>query len=192
MSAALDAVKERVTVPWRQSIAVSPSSAAAAGATSAEGRPDNHQSVDARSSVTEIFDATSQEQLGSTLQVDADADTSVSPSAAETVDPAETTAEEVDPPHVRSLACRNFDQALKEITPSASESLGSLAELRKWNDEFGEGRRAKKRQVWGKDRFGFTVPAPDVAPSQVKLEPSQPDVVAPSHPTSRAHGPGSR
>ncbi|KAH9005217.1 hypothetical protein EDB86DRAFT_3062041 [Lactarius hatsudake] len=43
----------------------------------------------------------------------------------------------------------------RRITPSASESLGSLADLRKWNDEFGEGRKRKK-QVWGKDRFGFT------------------------------------
>ena len=75
-------------------------------------------------------------------------------------------------PHVRSLAWRNFEQALKEIPPSASEALGSLAELRKWNDEFGEGRKAKKRQVWGKDRFGFTVPAPEVSvPPVGKVEP---------------------
>ncbi|KAH9180615.1 hypothetical protein EDB89DRAFT_1920100 [Lactarius sanguifluus] len=55
----------------------------------------------------------------------------------------------------RVLRPHNFVKALKEITPSASESLGSLADLRKWNDEFGEGRKRKK-QVWGKDRFGFT------------------------------------
>lgn len=55
----------------------------------------------------------------------------------------------------RILRPHHFAKALKEITPSASESLGSLADLRKWNDEFGEGRRRKK-QVWGKDRFGFT------------------------------------
>ncbi|PFH50653.1 hypothetical protein AMATHDRAFT_144519 [Amanita thiersii Skay4041] len=57
----------------------------------------------------------------------------------------------------RILHLRNFTKALKEITPSSSESLGSLAELRKWNEEFGEGRKDKKRHyVWGKGRFGFT------------------------------------
>ena len=55
----------------------------------------------------------------------------------------------------RILQSHNFTKALKEITPSASESIGTLADLRKWNDEFGEGRKRKK-QVWGKDRFGFT------------------------------------
>jgi hypothetical protein len=56
----------------------------------------------------------------------------------------------------RVLQLHNFTQALKEITPSSSEALGSLADLRKWNDEFGEGRRDRKKyQVWGKGRFGF-------------------------------------
>lgn len=57
--------------------------------------------------------------------------------------------------HVRTLSLPHFDKALKEITPSSSESLGSLAALRKWNDEFGEGRKRRNEQVWGKDRFGF-------------------------------------
>lgn len=58
---------------------------------------------------------------------------------------------------MRILHLHNFTKALKEITPSSSEALGSLADLRKWNDEFGEGRRdRKRRQVWGKGRFGFT------------------------------------
>jgi hypothetical protein len=62
-----------------------------------------------------------------------------------------------EPPRTRILRLQNFTKALKEITPSSSETLGSLAELRKWNDEFGEGRRDKRRkQVWGKDRFGFS------------------------------------
>jgi hypothetical protein len=60
-------------------------------------------------------------------------------------------------PVMRVLHLHNFTKALKEITPSSSEALGSLTELRKWNDEFGEGRRdRKRRQVWGKGRFGFT------------------------------------
>ncbi|KAJ3513651.1 hypothetical protein NLJ89_g2831 [Agrocybe chaxingu] len=62
----------------------------------------------------------------------------------------------------RILHLRNFTKALKEITPSSSESLGSLAELRKWNEEFGEGSKDKKKhQVWGKGRFGFVDAAQD-------------------------------
>ena len=65
---------------------------------------------------------------------------------------------EASPPPASSriLHLHNFTKALKEITPSSSESLGSLADLRKWNEEFGEGRKHRKRQVWGKDRFGFS------------------------------------
>lgn len=55
----------------------------------------------------------------------------------------------------RMISLSNFEQALKEITPSLSESLGTLSELRKWNDEFGEGKREKRRNMWGKGSFGF-------------------------------------
>ncbi|KAK0459644.1 uncharacterized protein EV420DRAFT_278671 [Desarmillaria tabescens] len=61
---------------------------------------------------------------------------------------------------IRTLSYRHFAKALKEITPSSSEATGTLAALRKWNEEFGEGRRdRKRRQIWGKGRFGFTDPA---------------------------------
>jgi hypothetical protein len=103
VSAALDAVKENVSVPWV---------------------------VEKNATATAIA---SQE----TLQLqpsDSDGDSA---------------------PYRRILRPHNFAKALKEITPSASESLGTLADLRRWNDEFGEGRKRKK-QVWGKDRFGFT------------------------------------
>jgi hypothetical protein len=62
--------------------------------------------------------------------------------------------------HPRVLSVANFAKALKEITPSASESLGTLSDLRKWNDQFGEGARNRKRKMWG-DRFGFTIPSPE-------------------------------
>lgn len=65
----------------------------------------------------------------------------------------ETTPNNAPPRRVITLA--NFEKALKEITPSSSESLGTLSELRKWNDEFGEGKREKKRNMWGKGSFGF-------------------------------------
>jgi hypothetical protein len=59
-------------------------------------------------------------------------------------------------PPSRTLYLQHFTQALQEITPSSSETLGSLSDIRKWNEEFGEGRRnRRRRQVWGKGRFGF-------------------------------------
>lgn len=81
-----------------------------------------------------------------------------SPAPESTPEPASESASESAPEKPpRTLSWRNFEAALKEITPSSSESLGTLADLRKWNQEFGEGRKERKKQVWGKDRFGFTV-----------------------------------
>lgn len=62
-------------------------------------------------------------------------------------------------PAPRVLAARHFAKALHEITPSASESLGTLSSLRKWNDEFGEGATSKvrKQRGWG-GKFGFGLP----------------------------------
>jgi hypothetical protein len=53
------------------------------------------------------------------------------------------------------VSLSNFEKALKEITPSSSEFLGTLSELRKWNIEFGRGKREKRRNMWGKGSFGF-------------------------------------
>ena len=107
VSAALDAVKENVSVPWV-----------------VDREKNDHQDTLQTNSV-EKEEGTAQPQT-----------------------PGDDAARRILRPH-------NFAKALKEITPSASESLGSLTDLRKWNDEFGEGRKRKK-QVWGKDRFGFT------------------------------------
>jgi hypothetical protein len=114
------------------------------------------------------------EQLASAPeeQPAATTEASASEASASTSEPADTAAsseptpkpsteaivDELDHPAARGrvLHLCNFDKALKEITPSSSEQLGTLAEIRRWNDEFGEGRRARKKQVWGKDRFGFT------------------------------------
>jgi hypothetical protein len=109
VSAALDAVKENVSVPWVvERSKNSPS----------KGMSQMNNNVDGGATQT-------------------------------SEDPAASTI------HRRILRPHNFAKALREITPSASESLGTLADLRRWNDEFGEGRKRKK-QVWGKDRFGFT------------------------------------
>jgi hypothetical protein len=112
VSAALDAVKENVSVPW----------------------------LVERSKEPPPSEDTSSPQMNN---VDGDGATQSSEGSA-----ASTT-------QGRILRPDHFAKALREITPSASESLGTLADLRRWNDEFGEGRKRKK-QVWGKDRFGFT------------------------------------
>jgi hypothetical protein len=54
----------------------------------------------------------------------------------------------------RVLGAHHFTKALTEITPSASESLGTLSDLRKWNEEFGEGTKRRTKKSWG-SKFGF-------------------------------------
>lgn len=56
----------------------------------------------------------------------------------------------------RLLHQRHFAKALTEVTPSSSESLGTLHDLRKWNEEFGEGRvkSGGRKAKWG-EKFGF-------------------------------------
>lgn len=174
VSAALDAVKERVTVPWRQNRPTAASPPAQDEVKPAEDAPTGQSSSDPLEQQTasaEITDTAAQTE-------EADASPAASPDSASTSTASEERTD-AEVPHVRSLAWRNFEQALKEITPSASEALGSLAELRKWNDEFGEGRKAKKRQVWGKDRFGFIVPP--LEPALASGGTPDPGVATPAH-----------
>ena len=83
---------------------------------------------------------------------------------------------------VRVLQPHNFEKALKEITPSSSESLGSLSALRKWNEEFGEGRVKKKKIMWGKGLFGFSekegVIVPDGRVSPIPSASSDPSLMS--------------
>ncbi|KZT67710.1 AAA-domain-containing protein [Daedalea quercina L-15889] len=147
VAAVLDAVKERVEVPWRASHTT--------GAPGAE----------PPSSTTNTAESAAQVASESTLPPAA-----VTGSAPLVVDEAEDGSEhtsgtdKADEPSAetaalynRTIHLRNFEKALKEITPSASESLGSLTELRKWNEEFGEGRKQRRQIVWGKGKFGFTI-----------------------------------
>ncbi|KAI5834115.1 AAA-domain-containing protein [Schizophyllum commune Tattone D] len=175
VSAALDAVKELVTVPWASttkpaapSVAevevASPSepvtSAESAPAAAAEAQAENTwQGVEATQEplatpdvapAPEATESAASETAAPTAEGKADAPAEGKKSDAPTPETKPTT-----PPRVLNL--RHFEKAMKEITPSSSEALGSLAELRKWNDEFGEGRKDKRRkQVWGKGSFGFT------------------------------------
>ncbi|ESK96837.1 hypothetical protein Moror_6415 [Moniliophthora roreri MCA 2997] len=86
----------------------------------------------------------------------------------------------------RVLARRNFDKALREITPSSSEALGSLAALRKWNEEFGEGRnnRKKRQVIWGKGLFGFNDKGSAIQPYQEGKAIPAPADPAPANPAS--------
>lgn len=61
-----------------------------------------------------------------------------------------------NPSTPRILRAYHFEKALKEITPSASEAMGTLTNLRKWNDEFGEGGKKRGKRIWG-GKFGFVL-----------------------------------
>lgn len=135
VSAALDAVKEHVQLPW------------ATTDSSANRQTEPIGPVPSSASVAQP----SSENQGTFAQVA----TQSTGGASAATEGSATEATGVAEPS-RALRLRNFTKALKEITPSSSESLGSLAELRKWNEEFGEGRQNRKRQqVWGRGRFGF-------------------------------------
>ncbi|KAK7043596.1 hypothetical protein VNI00_008207 [Paramarasmius palmivorus] len=89
----------------------------------------------------------------------------------------------------RVLSRRHFDKALREITPSSSEALGSLAALRKWNEEFGEGRnnRKKRQLIWGKGLFGFNdkgLSIPPLQETKVIPAPVDPASTEPENPAS--------
>ncbi|KAF5357974.1 hypothetical protein D9756_001639 [Leucocoprinus leucothites] len=141
VSAALDAVKENVQLPW-----VTSSSNPAFQITPTVSAEPTNESRQAES------------QGHNTTKPEVPADTIAAAEAAEAQAKQADSEPSVPGPteRPRMLHLRNFTKALKEITPSSSESLGSLGELRKWNEEFGEGRQNRKRQqVWGRGRFGF-------------------------------------
>lgn len=153
MSAALDAVKENVELPWRSAQQNKlPSSDDAASPAAHSSAPPAGQSagLDVLADPTGVNALSDATTLQPALAISSD----TAPSAEQV---SAAIPELATPSAVhRKLHRRNFDIALKEITPSSSESLGTLADLRRWNEEFGEGRKEKKKQVWGKGRFGFT------------------------------------
>ena len=138
VSAALDSVKEHVDLPWVSRHMLN-TSAQSVPVISVEV---TSLGVDA-SKTTKIADGTTPTTIHQEPKLETMPESK----------PAEAGPVSLPP---RVLHVRHFTQAMKEIIPSSSEALGSLTELRKWNEEFGEGKREnKKRQVWGKGRFGF-------------------------------------
>ena len=193
----LDAVKERVEVPWRASKA--PDAPDAAAPSSSNSATETSAAVSHPEATAPSVDEEAQGQIVAEKQplpseglglatklapssedvtsevVDSDSlvvdemkggEQGASGAKKESEPSSETTAL-----YQRTLHLRNFEKALKEITPSASESLGSLAELRKWNEEFGEGRKQRKQVVWGKGKFGFSLqPVDDSGAGRVSTD----------------------
>ena len=151
VSAAVDAVKDHVQLPWL--VASKESSA-------------QETTDEAPAQAEEVLADLPPSQVKAEIQSEPSVTPAVgdqdSESQTETSTPTEPIEADAKPlPTIpRVLSHRNFEKALKEITPSSSEAIGTLSALRKWNEEFGEGRRDRKRkQIWGKGRFGFSDPA---------------------------------
>ncbi|TRM61925.1 P-loop containing nucleoside triphosphate hydrolase protein [Schizophyllum amplum] len=160
VSAALDAVKETVTVPWSNTS--KPASEVREAEVVSQAEP-------------------SAEEASAPEPASAAEPASQSGNAAPEPCIKRTAIEEKSELPPRVLSLRHFEKAMREITPSSSESLGSLAELRKWNDEFGEGRKDRRRkQVWGKGSFGFTDRTREGEAGRVA--PVLPEVMAPTAP----------
>ncbi|VDB82805.1 unnamed protein product [Peniophora sp. CBMAI 1063] len=161
VAAALDAVKESVDLPWRKTAEGAEATPDAEAPSPAEAKAEPEAAVyEGLAAAAEPVDpeaphhaSEAPSSLGS-ASISTDATSATSPAP-------ETEVLSTEPAKVdRVLSARHFARALKEITPSASEHLGTLSDLRKWNDEFGDGahgRRKRKTAVWGKDRFGFTI-----------------------------------
>ncbi|KAF9585069.1 hypothetical protein BGW38_004022 [Lunasporangiospora selenospora] len=68
---------------------------------------------------------------------------------------------EMDEETKRVLGKRHFDKAFTQITPSCSENMESLTELRKWDGLYGDSAKARRKTIKG---LGFemdtTTPAP--------------------------------
>ncbi|CAO3569448.1 unnamed protein product [Mortierella alpina] len=63
----------------------------------------------------------------------------------------------LEPPVKRVIAKRHFDKALAQITPSCSENMESLAELRKWDGLYGDGGKGRRKAIKG---LGFEAEPP--------------------------------
>jgi len=133
VAAALDAVKENAQLPWSVPADHHPSpTIAMQSVVSTQG------SHTAPPSTIEPTSEKVQEQDEAPLEV---------------VEP-DVTDKNPSPPRI--LRAYHFEKALKEITPSASEAMGTLTDLRKWNDEFGEGGKKRGKRIWG-GKFGFVL-----------------------------------
>ncbi|KAL5529240.1 hypothetical protein ACEPAG_5225 [Sanghuangporus baumii] len=143
VSAALDAVKENISLPWAMS----------SSEPAKELKPLNDTSVSSEEAEPSESGASAE------TEEEESTDKAAVREAAEQELLSATEASDGAP---RTLYLRHFTKALKEISPSSSESLGTLSALRKWNEEFGEGQKKKAKKMWGKGAFGFMEPGTEV------------------------------
>ncbi|KAG0331089.1 hypothetical protein BG004_001830 [Podila humilis] len=54
-----------------------------------------------------------------------------------------------EPVRERVIGKRHFDKAMQQITPSCSENMDSLTELRKWDGLYGDGGKGRKKALKG-------------------------------------------
>lgn len=52
-------------------------------------------------------------------------------------------------PETRTLSARHFEKAIKEISASISEDMSSLAQIRKFDEKYGDRRGRKKKPAYG-------------------------------------------
>ncbi|CAE6437419.1 hypothetical protein ACGC1H_004419 [Rhizoctonia solani] len=151
VAAALDAVKEKVSLPWRTRNGDDKGKEKEKVADVSNTEAANI-APDATNSDTPVPGTRAVAEPPSTVPTQAPEERSNSAAETKTAStPIQPTTESAPP---RTLRNEHFTRALKEITPSASEALGTLADLRKWNAEFGGGDRKKSNKAWG-GRFGF-------------------------------------
>ncbi|THH11835.1 hypothetical protein EW145_g398 [Phellinidium pouzarii] len=172
VAAALDAVKEGLVLPWAvpktemqevTSVTSSESSEATSDETSATNGTDAEEvaltfpeTVQSEELTDEVYSATIENEQNETSTDEVSSASCEEVQSENSTEQQPLSAEDLLLPRV--LYLRHFSKALREITPSSSESLGSLSALRKWNEEFGEGQKKKRKIMWGKGRFGFTEP----------------------------------
>ena len=132
VAAALDAVKENAQLPWSVPADHRPSSTIA---------------------MQSVMGAQDSPTIPPTIKCTTEK-TQKQDEAPTEVGESDVTDKNLSPP--RTLRAYHFEKALKEITPSASEAMGTLSDLRKWNDEFGEGGKKRGKRIWG-GKFGFVL-----------------------------------
>ncbi|CAG8545139.1 6573_t:CDS:2 [Ambispora leptoticha] len=62
----------------------------------------------------------------------------------------------IEAPPIRILKEHHFQLALKQVTPSCSEDMSSLTELRKWDKQYGDGSWNRKKRAKGMGFDGET------------------------------------
>ncbi|PIB01400.1 ATPase family AAA domain-containing protein 1 [Cercospora beticola] len=78
-------------------------------------------------------------------------------------------------PEKRTLSARHFEKAIKEISASISEDMGSLAAIRKFDEQYGDRRNRRK-----KTQYGFGVGNSGVDEDAARVRQGSSEVQSPS------------